>query len=108
MTFSFEEAPVAEVVRTVLGDIAKANYVLHPPLNGTVTLSTRNPIPPDQAMFLLESALQANGLSMIRDARGTYHVGRPDALRAIGGTLRQFRSGEPLPPGNGAVIIPLQ
>ncbi len=108
MTFSFEEAPVAEVVRTVLGDIAKANYVLHPPLNGTVTLSTRNPIPPDQAMFLLESALQANGLSMIRDARGTYHVGRPDALRAIGGTLRQFRSGEPLPPGNGAVILPLQ
>ncbi len=59
-------------------------------------------------MFLLESALQANGLGMIRDARGTYHVGRPDALRAIGGTLRQFRSGEPLPPGNGAVIIPLQ
>lgn len=108
MTFSFEEAPVAEVVRTVLGDIAKANYVLHPPLNGTVTLSTRNPIPPDQAMFLLESALQANGLSMIRDARGTYHVGRPDALRAIGGTLRQFRSGEPLPPGSGAVILPLQ
>lgn len=108
MTFSFEEAPVAEVVRTMLGDIAKANYVLHPPLNGTVTLSTRNPIPPDQAMFLLESALQANGLAMIRDARGTYHVGRPDALRAIGGTLRQFRSGEPLPPGNGAVVIPLQ
>ncbi|MDA8522497.1 type II secretion system secretin GspD [Acidovorax sp. NCPPB 4044] len=108
MSFSFEEAPVAEVVRTILGDIGKANYVLHPPLNGTVTLSTRAPIPPDQAMFLLESALQANGLGMLRDARGTYHVGRPDALRAIGGTLRQVRSGEPLPPGNGAIIVPLQ
>ncbi|WCM95270.1 type II secretion system secretin GspD [Acidovorax sp. NCPPB 2350] len=108
MAFNFEEAPVSEVVRTILGDIAKANYVLHPPLNGTVTLSTRNPIPPDQAMFLLESALQANGLAMLRDARGTYHVGRPDALRAIGGTLRQVKSGEPLPPGYGAIIVPLQ
>lgn len=108
LSFNFEEAPVSEVVRTLLGDILKAPYVLHPPLAGTVTLSTRTPIPPDQAVFLLESALQANGLAMLRDARGTYHVGKPELLRGIGGSIRQAGRSTPLPPGYGAVVIPLQ
>lgn len=107
VSFNFEEAPVAEVVRTILGDILKADYVLHPPLSGTVTLATRAPIPPDQAVFLLESALQANGLALLRDARGSYHVGRPDALKGIGGAVRQAGNG-PLPPGYGAIVVPLQ
>ncbi len=107
VTFTFEEAPVAEVVRTIMGDILKTSYVLHPPLSGTVTLSTRQPIAPDQAVFLLESALQANGLAMVRDARGSYHVGKPEALRGIGGLVRQAGK-DPLPPGYGAIVVPLQ
>ena len=107
VSFTFEEAPVTEVVRTILGDILKTSYVLHPPLSGTVTLATRQPIAPDQAVFLLESALQANGLAMVRDARGSYHVGRPDALKGIGGLVRQAGK-DPLPPGYGAIVVPLQ
>lgn len=107
VSLNFEEAPVAQVVRTVLGDILKVDYVLHPPLAGSVTLATRNPVTPDQAAFLLESALQANGLGMVRDARGSYHVGRPDALRAIGGSVRQVGTG-PLSPGQGAIVVQLQ
>ena len=49
----------------------------------------------------------ANGLVMARDSRGTYHVGRPEALRGIVSAPRQVGSG-PLAPGYGAVIIPLQ
>jgi len=98
---------VADVVRTILGDILKVDYVLHPPLSGTVTLATRSPITPDRAVFLLESALQANGLALLRDARGSYHVGRPDALKGIGGAVRQAGNG-PLPPGYGAIVVPLQ
>ena len=108
MSFNFEEAPVGEVVRAILGDVLKQPYVLHPPLAGTVTLSSRNPIAPDQALFLLESALQANGLLMVRDARGTYHVGRADALRNIGAAVRQVGNGAPLAPGYGAIVVPLQ
>ncbi len=107
ITFNFEEAPITEVVRTILGDILRVDYALHPPLSGAVTLSTRQPVPPDQAVFLLESALFANGLAMARDARGTYHVGRPDALRHLGSAVRQAGSG-PLPPGSGAIVVPLQ
>ena len=109
LTFNFEEAPVAEVARTVLGDILKTPYVLHPPLSGTVTLTSRTAIPPDQAVFLLEAALQANGLAMLRDARGTYHIGRVDTLRNLGaGTVRQASGSTPLPPGYGVIIVPLQ
>ncbi len=107
ISFNFEEAPVSEVVRTILGDVVKADYVLHPPLAGSITLSTKSPVAPDQALFLLETALQANGLALLRDARGSYHVGRPDALKAIGGAVRQA-TGSSLPPGYGAIIVPLQ
>ncbi|MFN4120429.1 MAG: type II secretion system secretin GspD [Acidovorax sp.] len=107
VSLNFEEAPVAQVVRTVLGDILKVDYVLHPPLSGSITLATRAPISPDQASFLMESALQANGLGMVRDARGTYHVGRTEALRGIGGTVR-LAGGNPLPPGQGVIVVPLQ
>ena len=56
----FESAPVAEVVKVVLGDLLKVDYVVHPPLNGTITLTTRQAVSPDRALLLLESALQAN------------------------------------------------
>ena len=108
-TFRFEEAPIAEVVRTMLGDILKVNYVLHPPLNGTITLATRTPISADHAIFLLESALQANGLAMVRDARGSYHVGKVETLKNISPGIRQVTGSKAaLQPGSGAIIVPLQ
>lgn len=106
-TFKFEEAPISEVVHVMLGEILKVDYVLHQPVAGNVTLATRGDVSPDQAVFLLESALQANGVTMARDARGTYHVGRPDALKGIVSAPRLVGNGA-LPPGSGAVIVPLQ
>lgn len=108
IAFNFEEAPVAEVVRTILGDVLKADYVLHPPLNGAITLATRAAVAPDQAAFLLESALQANGLALVRDVRGTYHVGKVEALKGIGSAVRLAGGASSLPPGHGAIVIPLQ
>ena len=105
--FKFEEAPLSEVVGLILRDIVKVDYVIHPPINGTVTLATQGEVPPDQAIFLLEAALQANGLVMARDARGTYHIGRPDALKGIVPAIRQAGIA-PLPPGYGAIVVPLK
>ena len=107
ISLNFEEAPVAEVVRTILGDLLRVDYVLYQPINGTVTLSTRAPVSPDQAVYLLEGALFANGLALTRDARGSYHVGRPEALKGVTGGVRQA-SGTALPPGSGAIVVPLQ
>lgn len=103
----FEETPLSEVVSLVLREIAKVDYVVHPPINGTVTLSTQGEVSADHAMLLLEAALQANGLQIARDSRGVFHIGRPEALKGIVPAVRQAGNG-PLPPGYGAIIVPLK
>jgi general secretion pathway protein D len=104
----FEEAPLADVVSLILREIAKVDYVIHPPINGTVTLATQGEVSSDQAVLLLEAALQANGLQMARDTRGVYHIGRPEALKGIVPSLRQAGGSGPLPPGYGAIVVPLK
>ncbi|MFT3817639.1 MAG: type II secretion system secretin GspD [Rubrivivax sp.] len=104
----FEDTPVREVVHAILGDLLKLDYMLHPPVEGRVTLATSSQVTPDTAVFLLESALQANGLVMARDARGVFHVGRPDTLKSITPGVRLAAAGEPLPPGYGAIVVPLR
>ena len=43
----------------------------------------------------------------MRDARGSYHVGRPEALKGVGSSVRQVGK-TPLQPGSGVIIVPLQ
>lgn len=105
--FKFEEAPISEVAHVVLRDIIKVDYVLHQPVAGTVTLATRGEVSADQAVLLFEAALQANGLQMARDSRGVMHVGKPEALKGIVPSVRQATPGAPLPPGYGAIVVPL-
>ena len=105
---SFEGVDVAKAVDVMLGEMLKVDYVVHPPLNGKITLTTRQTVSADRALLLLEAALQANGIVMARDSRGVYHVGTPEALRGIVSAPPIAEFGKPLPPGYGAVIIPLQ
>lgn len=105
--FRFEDAPLADVVHVILRDILKVDYLIHSPLPGNVTLATRADVTADQAVYLLESALQANGVVMARDARGVYHVGKPEALTGIVPAPR-LANGGTLAPGTGTVIVPLQ
>ncbi|PAT35436.1 type II secretion system protein GspD [Vandammella animalimorsus] len=107
--FNFEEAPITEVVHVMMGEILKADYVLHQPIGGTLTLSTRKAVSKDTAMSLLETALLANGLLIAQDSRGFYHIGPPEALRGIVPAPRMAGTGYgPLPPGYGIVLLPLE
>jgi len=106
-TYKFEDAPLIDFVHMIMRDVVKADYVVYPPINGTVTLSTTKEVPPDQALQLLESALQANGILLARDPRGTYHIGRPDALKGIVPGVRQATK-DALQPGYGTILVPLQ
>lgn len=107
-SFKFEEAPIAEFATLVLKDVLRVDYVLHQPVAGVVTLSTNGDVSADQAMSLLEAALQANGLIIAQDTRGTYHVGKPEALRGIVAALRHASPDSVLPPGTGAIVVRLQ
>ncbi len=106
--YKFEEAPILEVVTVFMREVLKVDYILHQPITGTVTLATRGPISPDDALSLLESALQVNGLAMGRDSRGVYHVGKLEALKGVVSNIRVAGNKGPLPPGYGVVIIPLE
>jgi general secretion pathway protein D len=105
--FRFEDAPLADVVHVILRDILKVDYLIHSPLPGSVTLATRGDVSADQAVYLLESALQANGIVLARDSRGVYHVGKPEALSGVVSAPRLAGNGI-LAPGTGTVIVPLQ
>ena len=107
VSFKFEQAPVREVVHAVLGELLGFTYVLHQPIGGTVTVSTAAPVPADQALSVLEAALQANGVLMAQDGAGVFHVGTPDALRGVVPVPKRIEQ-SPLPPGFGTVIVPLK
>lgn len=107
VSLRFEQSPITEVINTVMGEILRANYVIHQPVAGSITLSTNTPVPVDDVVAVLESALQANGVLMVRDARGTYHLGRPEALKGVVPVPKRLSTGA-LPPGHGTVIIPLR
>ena len=47
VSLNFEEAPLSEVVHSVLGDILELDYIVEHPVQGAVTLRTRSPIPRD-------------------------------------------------------------
>jgi general secretion pathway protein D len=105
--FRFEDAPIRDVAQAILGDLLKLDYVIHPPVEGRITLVTQAGITPDGALYLLESALQASGVALARDARGTYHIGKPEVIKAIVPAARVAGNG-PIAPGSGVVIIPLR
>ena len=106
VSLDFEQAPVTEVVHAILGDILAVPYVVNQPVAGSLTIHTAQPLPRDQVLPVLESILQANGLALVIDPSGVYHVGRPETLRGIAPSLGNL--GGTLPPGQNLMIVPLQ
>jgi general secretion pathway protein D len=102
-TLNFEDTPVANVAKSVLGDVLGVSYVIDPHAQGSITLSSGRPIAKRDMLFVIESALRANNLNMLRDGSGYRIVPATDggvgALdRAEGGTVE---------PGYGLTIVPV-
>ncbi|MFZ0600567.1 MAG: type II secretion system protein GspD, partial [Roseiarcus sp.] len=69
-TLNFENAPISQVVKSVLGDILGVGYVIDPRAQGSISLSSGRPIEKKDMLYVLENALSANNLVMIRNASG--------------------------------------
>lgn len=104
VSLKFEQAPVTEVVHAVLGDILKVPYVINQPVSGAITLHTEQPLGRDKVFAVLESVLAANGLAVVKDAGGVYHVGRAETLRGVAPSLGSVGR---MAPGQSIVIVPL-
>jgi general secretion pathway protein D len=102
-TLNFENAPVSNVAKSVLGDVMNVSYVIDPRAQGSITLSTGRPIARKDVLFVLESALHANNLDMVRDSSGYKIV--PANEGAVGAV---DPGGGRVEPGYGMTVIPLQ
>ena len=100
---NFENTPVTGVVKVVLGDILGLGYLIDPRVQGTVTLASGRPVPKDDLLFVLESALRLSGAALVRDKRGYIVLPSPTRSAAAASTSRARAE-----PGFGITVVPLQ
>jgi general secretion pathway protein D len=101
--FNFENTPVATVAKVILGDILGAGYTIDPRVQGTVTLTSGHPVPKNDVLFVLESALRTSNVALVRERTGYRLVPAPEAVGSAG--VDPGRNPEP---GYGITVIPLQ
>ena len=104
-TLNFENTPVATVAKVVLGDILNVGYSIDPRAQGTISLSSGRPVAKRDMLFVLENALRANNLLLVRDAVGFRILPATDG--AVGSVDRPGANGG-AEPGYGLTVIPLQ
>jgi len=104
-TLNFENAPIANVAKSVLGDVLGVGYVIDPRVQGSVSLSSERPIAKKDMLLVLESALRANNLIMTREG-SAYRIS--PASEASFGRVDRQGSAEAAEPGYGMTVIPLR
>jgi general secretion pathway protein D len=101
---NFENAPVANVAKVVLGDILQTGYTIDPRVQGTVSLVSVRPVPKSDIIFVLENALRISGVVLVRDTSGYRLTPVGDAVGA--GHLDSMAANPE--PGYGVSVVPLQ
>jgi general secretion pathway protein D len=104
-TLNFENTPVANVAKVILGDILGVGYVIDPRAQGSISLSSGRPISKKDILYVLESALRANNLVMVRESGGYRIVPANDGSV---GSVDNANGAGGLEPGYGMTVIPLQ
>ena len=104
-TLNFENAPVSQVAKSVLGDVLGVGYVIDPRAQGTISLSSGRPVEKKDMLYVLENALSANNLVMVRNASG-YRIA--PANEGGVGAVDEARGSDSAEPGFGLTVIPLQ
>ena len=100
---NFENAPLAEVVHSILGETLGLDYVIEHPVRGEITLRTRSPIPRDQLLPILESLLRNNNVLMIRGPEDRFFISGAANARTTVPSFESSAAG-----GFSNVIVPLQ
>ena len=108
VALNFDGADLREVVKIVLVDIMRENYIIDPRVQGVVNIHSSGPIKRSSLLPTLEAVLRMNGASLVRETDGVYRV-TPFAT-AIKGELTPQVGGmnKPLPQGYSVQIVPLR
>ncbi len=102
---NFENAPVTTVAKVILSDILGSGYIIDPRVQGTVTLTSGRPVAKSEVLFVLESALRASNIALLREGTGYRLVPSPDAVAS--GRL-DVANGTAPQPGYGITVVPLR
>ena len=102
---NFENAPVTTVAKVILSDILGSGYIIDPRVQGTVTLTSGRPVAKSEVLFVLESALRASNIALLREGTGYRLVPSPDAVAS--GRLDVANGAAPQP-GYGITVVPLR
>src|SRR6195256_6256167 len=101
---NFENTPVANVAKVVLGDILGTGYTIDPRVQGTISLVSGRPVAKSDILFVLEDALRLSGVVLVRDTAGYRLSPIGDAV----GSGRTDSAGANPEPGYGVSVVPLQ
>src|ERR1700704_3428325 len=101
---NFENTPVANVAKVVLGDILGTGYTIDPRVQGTISLVSGRPVAKSDILFVLEDALRLSGVVLVRDTAGYRLSPIGDAV----GSGRTASAGANPEPGYGVSVVPLQ
>ena len=105
VSINFEEAPLADVVHSILGDTLGLDYVVEHPIQGEITLRTRSPIPRDQLLPIMESLLLNNGAILVRGPENRFFISRAGANNTM---VPSFENPGASIVGFSNIIVPLQ
>jgi len=107
VTLNVVDADLREVVRMVLQDALGANYVIDPSVQGTITVQTSQPVPPEDLAPILDAVLRINGAALVRDGE-LYQVVPIELAMISGATPTIYPLPEAGMPGFGIQVVPLR
>ena len=105
VSMNFEEAPLADVVHSILGDTLNLDYIVEHPIRGQVTVRTRTPVPRDQLLPIIESLLLNNGAILVRGPNDRFFVSRAGASNTM---VPRFDNAESKMQGYANIVVPLE
>ena len=105
VSINFEEAPLADVAHSILGDTLGLDYIVEHPIQGQVTVRTRTPVPRDQLLPIIESLLLNNGAILVRGPGNRFFISRAGASNTM---VPRFDNAQSSMLGYANIIVPLE
>lgn len=106
-SLAFVDADVRRVVDAVLGEMLEADHSIDPAVTGNVTLRTRQPVPREELLPLLESALRSVDAVVYREG-AAYRVVQREQARARAPVAPAGENEQAAGPGFASEIVPLE
>lgn len=107
VSLNFIDVEIAEVVRSVLSETLRLNYVIDPRVQGKVTLRTSRPIARGAILPTLENILAMSGVAIVR-ADGLYRILPASEAAGASGVPRLRERSDESESGYGVDIVPLR